>query len=35
LAEQERLNGLKTKRLSTHNGTALGVAKLLFNLKSS
>lgn len=29
LAEQEKLNGIITKRLSTHNGTALGVAKLL------
>lgn len=35
LAEQEKLNEIKTKRLNTHNGTALGVAKLIFNLKSN
>lgn len=31
LAEQEKLNGIITKRLSTHNGTALGVAKLVLD----
>lgn len=31
LAEQEKLNNIKVQRLSTHNGTALGVAKLLLS----
>lgn len=30
LAEQERLNHIHLHRMRTHNGTALGVAKLLF-----
>ena len=35
LAEQEKLNSIKTKRLSTHNGTALGVAKLIFDTEKN
>ena len=37
LREQEKLNHIRTERLASHNGTALGVARLLFtaNLKLS